>query len=1168
MLLRIRLVLISFALFSVSLIAQEDIFDIKKSVNVIEPTAAALGTFGTYPVSYSTGLPNISIPLYTIKCGQLEVPIGLNYHGGGITVNQDASWVGLGWSLTYGGSISRQMNGLPDEYEDLENVPDADTILAMMNEDPTDLENNYFQYLSTANQGYSYMPDVYNYNIISESGQFIYDEDLDPFETQFTNNKIYFNGGGAASKNYIITPDGTIFDFSERDYTEVLPLSSGVPEYASTWHLNSIRSSKSSDVIQYSYQDDGAITNESFGYSAGVELSWEGCYSLENPDSQASLIPLQSSLNRQRVETIKPKEINYKSGRVRFVLGNRDDLYCDLNDLILSPDEISEYDALQGTVYLDDFIKELSLHKLDSIIIEEQCGDSSYQELYSIVFDYSYFQSCSTIDHRDNIGIHPNCLRLRLDRVLRTTTDTSIVIADFDYYNAHTLPDKHSFSTDYWGYYNGANNSDPIPDLYSFITSSGLQYKVGSADRSISEDHVDAGSLKTVTYPTKGSTKFNWELNRYGENTPVVKFLDERSIEFEFMEGSELHHDEEYIDPTNEDIFYQSTTIHIGYAQTVILKYNQFRVSEYVDHLNYDEGEISIITTDGTFTAFSSDIFHSTQDFITEAIYLPEGSYNFKITRNCDNIETYALLKYNAFDPEDDQYNYPIGGLRVSSIENYDKDDSLLETRSFTYIDPITGYSSGKLNNSRTKTYLNALETIENNWEIPLCTNRHTLRTMAYSDPIEGLHSNSVTYQHVQEYVTDESGVDLGYTNYEFSTKDDNVVADHLPVISSSWAQGRLLKTSHYSRNGSTYEKQSETQNIYSEDGLLNGEVKGFKLFKHKTITSECASCEPIYLTDFYEPVNYYYRSNWLKLDTTIQTNYHPSSPVQSRTSYNYDNPEHTFPTEITSQNSNGEVTSQVKKYPLDYSNSYDIDGNVLGDEMAEAIHEMKEQNTISQPIENSSSLNNKIVGGFSLKYDLSQSNNHLLPVSTWQLSNEDPLSSFVPSYLLNQTTFQLDDNYEEKAVVDNYDVNGNILQMHTVDNHHTSYLWGYNSSRPIIVAQNIEFTSLANVVDTYLGSSSLDDLLYECFDFIDISGNLDDNKVNTWKSFVDNIQAAFPNGVLAFYTYHPLVGMTSQTDPNGKTTYYEYDDFGRLIRIKDSDGNLVQETNYNYANQ
>ncbi len=50
--------------------------------------------------------------------------------------------------------------------------------------------------------------------------------------------------------------------------------------------------------------------------------------------------------------------------------------------------------------------------------------------------------------------------------------------------------------------------------------------------------------------------------------------------------------------------------------------------------------------------------------------------------------------------------------------------------------------------------------------------------------------------------------------------------------------------------------------------------------------------------------------------------------------------------------------------------------------------------------------------------------------------------------------------------------------------------------------------------------------------------------------------------------TYRPLVGMTSATDPQGKTIYYEYDAFGRLRDVKDLNGNIIKTYQYHYKGQ
>lgn len=79
------------------------------------PTSTALGKYGAWPVSNYTGTPQISIPLYEIKSGSINVPVSLSYHASGIQVEEMAAWTGLGWSLNAGWVITRTVAGAPDE---------------------------------------------------------------------------------------------------------------------------------------------------------------------------------------------------------------------------------------------------------------------------------------------------------------------------------------------------------------------------------------------------------------------------------------------------------------------------------------------------------------------------------------------------------------------------------------------------------------------------------------------------------------------------------------------------------------------------------------------------------------------------------------------------------------------------------------------------------------------------------------------------------------------------------------------------------------------------------------------------------------------------------------------------------------------------------------------
>ena len=82
------------------------------------PEVSALMQYVDFPVSRFTGQPDITLPLYTLREGSLELPITISYHGGGVKVDLQPGVVGYGWSLNAGGCISRSVRGLPDEMNE------------------------------------------------------------------------------------------------------------------------------------------------------------------------------------------------------------------------------------------------------------------------------------------------------------------------------------------------------------------------------------------------------------------------------------------------------------------------------------------------------------------------------------------------------------------------------------------------------------------------------------------------------------------------------------------------------------------------------------------------------------------------------------------------------------------------------------------------------------------------------------------------------------------------------------------------------------------------------------------------------------------------------------------------------------------------------------------
>lgn len=73
------------------------------------------------------------------------------------------------------------------------------------------------------------------------------------------------------------------------------------------------------------------------------------------------------------------------------------------------------------------------------------------------------------------------------------------------------------------------------------------------------------------------------------------------------------------------------------------------------------------------------------------------------------------------------------------------------------------------------------------------------------------------------------------------------------------------------------------------------------------------------------------------------------------------------------------------------------------------------------------------------------------------------------------------------------------------------------------------------------------------------------DNMTLTEGDAIDEVRVYPSDAFMTSYTYDPLVGMTSETDPNGKTIFYEYDNFQRLVLLRDQDGNIVKTYEYKY---
>jgi YD repeat-containing protein len=133
------------------------------------------------------------------------------------------------------------------------------------------------------------------------------------------------------------------------------------------------------------------------------------------------------------------------------------------------------------------------------------------------------------------------------------------------------------------------------------------------------------------------------------------------------------------------------------------------------------------------------------------------------------------------------------------------------------------------------------------------------------------------------------------------------------------------------------------------------------------------------------------------------------------------------------------------------------------------------------------------------------------------------------------------------------YDDQGNILEISSINGVTSSFVWGYNQTYPIAKITNADYATVKIALGGDAGITAL-----QTQDGATLRSSLDVLRTAT----------ALAGVQVTSYTYESLVGMTSQTDPNGRTVYYEYDAFGRLKLTRKDDQSIVQKVDYHYKGE
>ncbi len=193
----------------------------------------------------------------------------------------------------------------------------------------------------------------------------------------------------------------------------------------------------------------------------------------------------------------------------------------------------------------------------------------------------------------------------------------------------------------------------------------------------------------------------------------------------------------------------------------------------------------------------------------------------------------------------------------------------------------------------------------------------------------------------------------------------------------------------------------------------------------------------------------------------------------------------------------------------------------------------------LNYPIEETTLVNNNVTNSKLTTYKANSSS--YVPDKVYSFETVTPLanSSFTA---FNGTT--KDSRYGQIPEIsfDEYNPNGTVRQLTARDGITTAYLWDATGNYPMAQVKGAAWQQ----VNAYNGQAATTDS----------------------QILFNNIKSLVSNAFTTTFTYKPLIGLTSQTDPAGRKTSYEYDDFGRLKLVKDLQGNIVKKMEYHYAGQ
>ncbi len=682
---------------------------------------------------------------------------------------------------------------------------------------------------------------------------------------------------------------------------------------------------------------------------------------------------------------------------------------------------------------------------------------------------------------------------------------------------------------DYWGYFNGVENNHLIPDF--------------GADREPNYANASAGLLSNIIYPTGGSVSFEYEKNQYSYLGPqAFQAIRRRKEMFDFQYQ-------------NGQVLYGSgTTINVPYPteyKTIVTVENGT-----IEDVVHCPKNTSAILSPGNYTAMSFPPLMSTTCLNLETLNDPSKIINVRLILT--RIDTTIKNDY--------------GGFRVKTITTtVNSNEKYFKNFEYDYFwnkDLSSGAISSLGNYGFTQRVLLALPP-RGSWLPNKDPAQPTINITMYlytSEPHNSMQLSPLMYFNVNEYTTSLNNEISQESKHYFNTYADGFTDEYGtsdfytdkfgPAESFDFARGseKLVERLRsgdglvLEKEASEYTTKGDLMNYFSNYYFDNCIFNKFLLSLTFRLPTGDKTSKLFY--------NKFYRvfSTWPRIKSKQTTTYgaNSSSYTDAITTYHYDNLDHMQVSRTRTTKSNGDIIETKTTYPLDYKNTPGL---------LPVLQKMIDSNMVTYPVENieiiEKNTNTKMIRNATLSlYKEFTGNpnksNLILPYKNFNLQTLSaplPMNSY-PVY--NGTTDQISASVFREAVrYDQYDKFGNPLSLVYNNNESINYLWSYNSQYPVAEIKNVTYQEIVNGLSS-VGSG------ITSFGGLTSSGSI--------QTILNALRSGLPSSLITSILYQPLIGVKTQTSPDGVSTHFEYDPFNRLFKVKDNNLKTVKRINYNYT--